>query len=534
MNLSASTTTEARRVYCVYPVSGNYTSFQRSLFYLTTAFALFGHAHEWLTAGALAFAVSYSSTAAVHGIALALQREPQYDGDIDAVGCIVPWATYASFACALFCPRLLGRNLAPLVHSWTCLLVACNLALAFNSTRLYSKTAASLVLSRRGGDGAWSDPCAGMELRTLFRGYPGDSMSSVVWGSVNVTDVSLAQPAGADGGIVRVPDVVRLADLVWLIVLQSLRNCLMVAPSIRILAADRRASRNDVFVRLLAKRVLYPPSAWKGPKMFPAIVIVRFLQLYWFLLECLPFLSVVDVPIRIAAHTLSWYFRMREVRLQDLSFLEPQLSPRRYQAAKLIAMAVYTLTTLGYVTWLPVVASFARSGAGRLPDIPESETFRAVGQWSPWLALGLAVVTALASRLLRRWDTEGESGQDHMKSMDSWMQHHRFRLVYTEIRNWLAAEWGEATEWWRHPEKEAIASLRAAEQDDDSDDRFTSRMIQALEAFSTDRDGFILPLSVPRQPNEQLRGQDGQPLYSINVEPITLRNIARKVKEKKR
>lgn len=550
MDLSASNTIieQARRVYCVYPISGTYTSPQRNLFYLTTAFALLGHAHEWLTAGCLAFTLSYSSTAAVHGLALALLQGYggdghhghghhllHRDGDVFAVDAVVQWAMYASFVCALLCPRLLGRHLVVLVRGWCSLLVAARLALTFSTPRLTAGLAASFVLSRRGADGQWSDPCAAMgDVRTLFRGYPGDSMRPVVWGTVDITDASLAQlPAGPGGGggggggvVIPQPVVVRAADIAWFLALQTLKNSLLLAPSIQTLAADRRATRNDVFVRLLARRVPRPPSRRKGPSPFLAVVIVRFLQLRWFLLRCLPFLSVIDFPIRITARILFRALGIRRPRLEDMSFLEPQLSRRRYQAARYAAMAFYVLTTLGYVAWIPAVASFATDRDIPLTDIPESETFRAVGQWSSWLTLSLAVLATLASRLLL--------GIDQMESMDAWIQHHRFMFLYTQARDWLAAEWAETKEWWRHPEKEAIASLRAAEQDDDTDDMFTSRMSDALETFSTHRPDFLLPLPTPWQPDEQLRGQESQPVSAIDVESAPLRSTVRKGRGKER
>lgn len=527
MDLPAPDTVEdARRVFCVYPVSGTYTSLQRSLFYLTTAFALFGHAHEWLTAACLAFTVSYSSTAAVHGLALAFQGDIHHDGDIFAVLLVVEWALYASFVCALFCPRLLGRNLALLVNSWCFLLVAGHLALLFNSPRLVRDMAGSFVLSRRDGSGQWSDPCAGLEVRTMFRGYPGDSMRSVVWDNVGITDTPLPQSPGADGDVILRPEVVRAADVVFFLALQTLKTSLLLAPSMQTLAADRRASRNDVFMRLLEKRVPHPPSGQKGSNLLPAIVTMRCLQLHWFLLQCFPILTIVDFPVRLAARTLSQHFDIRNLRLQDISLLEPNISQRRYQAAKYAAMSFYILTTLGYVTWIPAVASFATGGIPILADIPESETFRAVGQWSSWLTLSLAITTALASRLL---------GTDQIEMMDSWVQQHRFWLLYSQIRNWLAAEWAGTEEWWRQPEEQAIASLRAAEEEDDTEDRFPSRMIQALGKFSIDRTGFILPLPVPRQPGEELRGQNSLPDYGIKVmESTYLRSTSRKGKEKER
>ena len=122
--------------------------------------------------------------------------------------------------------------------------------------------------------------------------------------------------------------------------------------------------------------------------MSPTIVIMRFLQLRWFLLQCLPVLHLVELPIKVAARVLFRLFGIPRLRLEDISFLEPErISERRYKAAKYAAMSFHILMYLGYVTWLPDVVLNSRGGAGPLAHIPESETFRAVGQWSSWLVL---------------------------------------------------------------------------------------------------------------------------------------------------
>lgn len=517
---------EARRVYCVYPISGSYTSSQRYLLCLTTALALLGHSHEWLTAACFSFTVSYSSAAAAHAIALAFQADIHHDGDIFAVDLIVQWASYASIVCALFCPRLLGRSVSQLAWAWSLLLVASRLALAVSCPRLFRDVAGSLVLSRRGEGGRWSDPCAGLEVRTMFRGYPGDSMRPVVWDRVGVADDgALPQPAGDDGDIIPWPEVVRAAEVVSYMALQSLKNSLLLAPSIQTLTADRRDYRDVVFVRLLGKRVPRPTSSQKRSDLLPAVVIMRFLQLHWFLVQCFPMLMVVDFPVRLAARILHRYFKFRKLGFRDVSFLEPAISQRRYQAARLAAMSFYALTTLGYVTWIPAAASFATDGAYLLAKIPESETFRAVGQWSPWLTLSLAVAAALATRLLGTDQTVG--------TMGSWIRQHRMRLLYGQVRNWLATEWAGTKEWWGQPEKQAIAFLRTLDEEDE--DAFPSRMLQELEDFSRERAGLLLPLPVPRQLDEQLRGQDDLSVYGIDVVDSTNpRSTSRKGKGKER
>lgn len=52
-------------VVCEWPISGMYSQLQRILFYVLLVFALVWRHHEWLIAGALAYATTYSGAAAV-------------------------------------------------------------------------------------------------------------------------------------------------------------------------------------------------------------------------------------------------------------------------------------------------------------------------------------------------------------------------------------------------------------------------------------------------------------------------------------
>lgn len=350
--LASNTTEEARRVFCIYPISGAYTSFQRDLFYLTTTIDLLGHAHEWLTAGCLAFAVSYSSTAATHGLALAFQGDCHRDGDALAVDIIVWWAIWASFLCSLFYPWLLYRKLALLARTWNCLLVTTHLALLFNSPRLLNKMASSLVLSRLDKNGQWSDPCAGMEARTLFRSSQ-DTMSSVVWDRINITATSAPRLSDTDGEVIPKPINISVAEVFAILMAIWLRNSLFITPSILAVFLDRRVARSRVFVRLLAKRVLHTPSKRNRFKLSFEITIVRVLQLSWLLVQCFPILVLFEIAVTIILHCL----QKQKLRLQDISQLEPQLSKMRFLAAK--HAAATTARLLGGDE-MPTIGSWVR------------------------------------------------------------------------------------------------------------------------------------------------------------------------------
>ncbi|MCJ1378335.1 hypothetical protein MMC17_001432 [Xylographa soralifera] len=86
--------------FCWYPLSGNYGRLPRILFYITLVFALLARTHQWLIAGALAAALTYSGTAAIHACML-IWRGPT-NGETDY------WALLAilSTSCILTVPLI--------------------------------------------------------------------------------------------------------------------------------------------------------------------------------------------------------------------------------------------------------------------------------------------------------------------------------------------------------------------------------------------------------------------------------------------
>ncbi|KAI1878516.1 uncharacterized protein JN550_000698 [Neoarthrinium moseri] len=496
---------EVKQVFCVYPISGNYTIYQRTLFWVALAFALLGQTHGWLAASAFGFAVTYSTTAAVHGFILAFQGEVQCDGDIFVVDAIITRALHISIICALICPRLFNKSLALLVNGWFLLLGASHMALAFNTPRLISKASSSLVLSYRNEDGSWHDPCADMRMPTMFRGISGDSMSPVLWGYTTITNASLLQ-LSADSDVISMPSPERPGAVAGYMLLESIKVSLLMAPVLQATLVDRRSSRNDVFLRLLSKRVVYQTSDFSRSGPVLATVLVRLLQVRWFLLQCVPALNILDFPLRFTTRVLCGYFKIRTLKIEDLSFKETRITQARYQAAKYIAMSFYAIVMLGHVLWMPVFLQMTTSHEGWLKDVPESETFRAVGQWSSWLTLCLALTTAIVNRLLNLDTREGSA------SLESWIQQHHLNVIYSQVRNWCSDEWIETKDWWANPGKRGINHLKAAVPDDDSQDMFSTKLLQALTLFEANRKGDVLPAPVPihmqpffgRRPQEKM------------------------------
>ena len=77
---------------CVYPISSQYAFLPRLLFYAFTAFGVIYRHQEWLVAGALASALTYSGSAAVHAVLLAGFRH-ESALDLDVIPCNAVLAT---------------------------------------------------------------------------------------------------------------------------------------------------------------------------------------------------------------------------------------------------------------------------------------------------------------------------------------------------------------------------------------------------------------------------------------------------------
>ena len=506
---------EAQRVWCIYPISGNYTSFQRILFLLVIAFVLFGKFHECLKAAALGFAVSYSAVAAIHGLFLVFQQNPQYDGDIFAVNQIIQVAKFASILCFLFRPVLLNRNLSLLVNTWMYLLVASDLALSLTMPRLDSKITSSLIVSFCLQGEPCDDPCNNMNITTIFRGYLGDSITSIPWDNVNLANVPSPDPTG----IMKMPAPSSALLIIKNMALLSMRNSLALSPALQNLNLHPKDARNRIFLRLLSQRVLKPSRTsprWKGA---PASALVFLLQARWFILNCQPVFVILDLPASILIRIISWYFGVRIPSTEELTFLEPRISRTRYLAAKYIALAWYILANLGYFLWIPVVMPLSVRNENWLETIPESESVRAIGQWGPWLTLALALASAVVSRLAEL-DHATEIFPIH------WLQYQHYRSVYRQFVSWIMLEWKELRLWWRRPGEFVADMLKREEDDDDTEERFPSRMLLELYRLCDVEYNQLLPMSRGSERYSITRGDLCD--YGVAMEARALEKAARK------
>ena len=84
-------------------------------------------------------------------------------------------------------------------------------------------------------------------------------------------------------------------------------------------------------------------------------------------------------------------------------------SKTRRTITKTFALAWYCWGCLAYPTWTALLLYLIVYIESNLSGLPESELPRAVGQWPPWVGVGLAVTAGLANRA---WSTRKTEKKD--------------------------------------------------------------------------------------------------------------------------
>lgn len=168
------------RVWCAYPVSGAYTLFQRLLFWVIIVIILVFQFHEWLTAGALAFAVGWSVTPSIDALILSTQKSSAYDADLFVLQIIFSSSIYATFLCILFSPRILGRSAIVFYCFWSLLILICRLVMQFTAMSNIGKLDALSLSVYCNQSGICDNPCNVPHKGTLFRDEE-EILQPVIW-----------------------------------------------------------------------------------------------------------------------------------------------------------------------------------------------------------------------------------------------------------------------------------------------------------------------------------------------------------------
>ena len=119
---------------CVYPISGAYGLLPRLLYYATLVLAIFGRSQEWLVIGALASALTYAGTAAIHTMTLCRSREIVFDLDISGCWAVLSTGALAYITLIHWSTTLRNSRARIVMVCWGALI---GIALGFGRAELY-------------------------------------------------------------------------------------------------------------------------------------------------------------------------------------------------------------------------------------------------------------------------------------------------------------------------------------------------------------------------------------------------------------
>lgn len=156
---------------CVYSVSGAYIAYQRILFYLVIFFTFLSRSHQWLWTAAMAYLLSVTGTAALHGIILAGQKHVGSDADQYMAHQILAIASFASVIFYMHSPRIFQVNTRPYVLAWSLWVVVANIALEISQFRFQDGLNRRISAQVCGNMTLCQDYCNESPIGALFRSH---------------------------------------------------------------------------------------------------------------------------------------------------------------------------------------------------------------------------------------------------------------------------------------------------------------------------------------------------------------------------
>ncbi|KAI1127028.1 hypothetical protein F5Y10DRAFT_293147 [Nemania abortiva] len=459
-----------RNVWCVYPISGTYTRFQRILFYIGIIIAFAFRFHAWLSAVAMGGVFVYSFVAAVHAIPMSVQASLGADADIIALSSIASTSLYCAVIARMYSPRFIGLNFNFLNHCWIFFSVTAVLFLNVAIRRFDESITHYVVQQTCLNTTDCPSPCTSRQPKVLFRYDSGDTIAVVLdswWQTIsdgNKLDLTVGVPSvpGHREGFNANNTAGQIIGLIILYPLFILGSRNHHRPP--------RVARDNLFRRLLLRRVMANHLSSTSTRM--AFHLVYYLHSAW---KVVGFFALPEHESPFQA----W--------IDDRSRLEVVDSKERKKYARNVALIWYILCTLGYVVMpialLVIIFSFESKWFNM---IPESEGPDAIGQWGPAVglaaSLGLAcVVRQLSPKPADNVYTEVAGDEPDLFAFEGnqtgveWYWKYRALAALVKERNNFMS-------WWRNSTLSSVAPVPAADATGSGPGDSSGDMVQLLAA----------------------------------------------------
>ncbi|KAG7284363.1 hypothetical protein NEMBOFW57_010736 [Staphylotrichum longicolle] len=400
---------------CVYPVSGIYTRFQRILFYVVVVVVFFFRFHKWILAAGAAWLAAYTVPAVIHAIALSVTAKSGVDADILAVNIICHAGFFAGFTFAMWPSKHFRRASSPILIFWTVLLLCAKFftfagSETWHSSRLFIEIDLGCGLP----DPNQGDMAAACTTACVTTESNGNVMfhtaaDELIPDTCRVLGTPTMRQEHRDGVFEPSPPTVsdpdRRQDNDGIFPLAPAEIALNVAIALILTSTTLstelppRICRHWIYRRLTSSD---PPRRRLKTPRYILCVAITILSYVWQMLLFVAFpLMAVDLLVHFIymkatkgrGATGVWRLRIPKNKPADTP------SKAKSGFAMTVAMAWYVWVAVGKFAF-PAFALFAIYGLELDNNyLPEQEEPVAVGQWSTWVGVGLALLLAAYARL---------------------------------------------------------------------------------------------------------------------------------------
>lgn len=519
--------------YCLYPVSGIYTRFQRILFYLILGFIFCSRFHKWLALIGIVYFVGLTGIAACHGIGLGLQDNIGLDADNLALTVILQVAGTASLIFALYPPRSFNHNSSPFFILWCGFLSFASICISWTTIKWASRGVVVAVQADCSDPSAsaCAHACDVVEYTKVLYRTAKDKMVPVRWVELDysrtsdtvyarsvinntltstwIGPVTNANSISVDHSIQSLDastpyyTVVRSSPPNYTSSLVSLALWLPLRTTLLTATYPPKVARNWIFRRLAFKEKLVNMTRRQR-------FLAKAITILWYLWQAIIFiiwpLTILQLIITVLIVRCGWV-RQRPLVLHTTKYKPPNKpSKTRVWWARLTAIVWYIWGMSAFVLWPAVLFIQICFLEAATNGIPESESLVSVGQWASWVNVALAFLAAFYAKirdsrmnenisvkeriLLDEMACAAEAGQldklpRFLRDPPEWVSRHP--QIWSSLVT-LVREFQDLKAWWKDPVTAACLADLSDDGGEVKNDTKWRQKCEKAEGADTDPD----------------------------------------------
>ena len=416
-NTTLGNTTTTWAVACVYPVSGIYTRMQRLLLYVVTAFVFLLRSYDWLITVGMTFVLTYASVACIHAFLLSTLHGIGPDFDAMALQGIMVSTTIAICCYSIVSRRISDYAIAPLFYIWISAMLVTSVMTCVSMNGIMGDITTFVVPAGCSADGKCNPgACSNATSHGLFRSEMDQlvPMALEQWMYYNASNLS------EWNGYYPASEFCLDCGGSFYTNGSTVYNPLDKSPLYVLYAAYTTLLMFLVFTRMATRSQLFNPSKFRNVVFFYFLMRSKtsttpfhdvFGLLFIFTLSPA---SIRPRPssksiVRNEAHRAGKDVRDSQGRTAIQSFLLYDLSTAsevelwHIYNAKLLASCCFVCSWSARIILLMLPVVTVVLSELTLARLPESEAPRLVGQWAPFIYVGLALLASLILKFLNYW-----------------------------------------------------------------------------------------------------------------------------------